>query len=181
MKLKGLIFSVQSVFAIIFIVIAFSFGIVALNSLIANYRTQQIKSVINTIDNALQLYAKNHRAVLPSTLQMSETSDHTDNLKFKQAAVYPTDLTELGLLESQFGYLSRSTPVIQGSKWNDYYNAEVSTWKQSYIADAQHGGWSFSYKTFGLGGNANFYIIWTTLPNGEKWGHSRAIGVISDD
>ena len=40
MKFKGLIFSVQSVFAIIFIVIAFSFGIVALNSLIANYRTQ---------------------------------------------------------------------------------------------------------------------------------------------
>jgi len=96
MKFQGLIFSVQSVFAIIFIVVVFSFGIVALNSLIANYRTQQIKSVINTIDNALQLYAKNHRAVLPSTFQMSETSNHTDNLKFKQGAVYPKDLNELG-------------------------------------------------------------------------------------
>ena len=173
MKFQGLIFSVQSVFAIIFIVIAFSFGIVALNSLIANYRTQQIKSVINTIDNALQLYAKNHRAVLPSTLQMSETSNHTDILKFKQAAVYPKDLNELGLLESQFGYLSRSTPVIQGSKWNDYYNAEVSTWKQSYIADAQHGGWSFTYSTTRLDGNALFYTITVTLPNGDSWLHNR--------
>jgi len=181
MKFQGLIFSVQSVFAIIFFVIAFSFGIVALNSLIANYRTQQIKSVVNTIDNALQLYAKNHRAVLPSTLQMSETSNHTDNLKFKQAAVYPKDLNELGLLESQFGYLSRSTPVIQGSEWNDFYNAEVSTWKQSFIADQSHGGWSFNYKTFGLGGNANFYQIWVTFPDGKTWGHTRAIGVIADD
>ena len=104
MKLKGLIFSVESVLAILFFTIAFSGGIVALNSFVNNYRTEQIKTVINTIDNALQLYAKNHRAVLPSTLKMSETPQHTENLKFKQAAVYPKDLTELGLLESQFGY-----------------------------------------------------------------------------
>ena len=181
MKFRGSIFSLESVLAILFFTIAFSGGIVALNSFVTNYRTEQIKTVINTIDNALQLYAKNHRAVLPSSLKMSETPQHTENLKFKQGAIYPKDLTELGLLESQFGYLSRSTPVIQGSEWNNYYNAEVSTWKQSYIADAQHGGWSFTYKTYGLDGNANFYIIWTTLPNGEKWTHSRGIGVISDD
>ena len=104
---------------------------------------------------------------------MSETPQHTENLKFQQAAVYPKDLTELGLLESQFGYLSRSTPVIQGSKWNDYYNAEVSTWKQSYIADKEHGGWSFTYSTTRLDGNALFYTIIVTLPNGDSWLHNR--------
>ena len=169
----------ESVLAILFFSIAFSGGIVALNSFITNYRTEQIKSVVNTIDNALQLYAKNHRAVLPSTLQMSETPQHTENLKFKQGATYPTDLNELGLLESQFGYLSRSTPVIQGSKWNDYYNAEVSTWKQSYIADKEHGGWQFSYKTTRLDGNAFFYNIVVTFPNGERWIHSRGVGTTS--
>ena len=168
MKFQGLIFSVQSVFAIIFIVVAFSFGVVALNSLIINYRVQQAKSVCETINSALQLYAKNHRAVFPSSLKMSETSDHTDILKFKQGAVYPKDLNELGLLESQFGYLSRSTPVIQGSKWNDYYNAEVSTWKQSYIADKAHDGWSFTYTTERLDGNVLGYTIEITLPDGQR-------------
>jgi len=157
MKLRGLIFSLESVLAILFFTIAFSGGIIALNSFITNYRVEQAKSVTKTIENALQLYARNHRAVYPSSLEMSETPQHTENLKFKQGATYPNDLNELGLLESQFGYLSRSTPVIQGSKWNDYYNAEV--WK--------HGGWSFSYTTQRLDGNAFDYSINIDMPDGK--------------
>ena len=169
MKLHGLIFSTQSVFAILFFCIAFSFGIVALNSLITNYRIEQIKSVCNSIDNALQLYAKNHRAILPSSLQMSETPTHTENLKFQQGAIYPVDLNELGLLESQFAYLSRSTPIIQGSQWNDFYNAEVSTWKQSFIANKNHGGFQVTYSTKKIGGNVFAYSLSVVLSNGDVY------------
>ena len=179
MKFRGSIFSFESVLAILFFTIAFSGGVVSLHSLITNYRINQAKTVCDTIDNALQLYAKNHRAVLPSSLHMSETPQHTENLKFKQGAVYPADLNELGLLESQFGYLSRSTPVIQGSKWNDFYNAEVSTWKQSYIADWKHGGWSFTYTTQRLDGNVLSYVIDVYLPDGHGsgfgWTYTRDI------
>ena len=169
MKLKGFIFSAESVLAILFFTIAFSVGIVALNSLITSYRTEQIKSVCNTIDNALQFYARNHRAVLPSTLEMSETPRYTELLKFEQGAVYPTDLTELGLLESQFAYLAHSTPIIQGSKWDSNYNAEVSSWKQSFIADKSHGGFEVTYSTKKIEGNVLAYSLSVVLPNGDTY------------
>ena len=169
MKFRGLVFSLQSVLTVLFFTIAFSGGVVALNSFITNYRTEQIKSVCNSIDNALQFYAKNHRAVLPSSLKMSESPQHFENLKFQQGATYPTDLSELGLLESQFGYLARSNPVILGSQWNDYYNAEVSLWKQSYIADKDHGGFQLSYSTKKIDGNVFAYSLSVVLPNGDTY------------
>ena len=166
MKLRGIIFSLQTVLAILFLLIGFSFGVVALNSLVTNYRTEQIKTFCNTIDNALQFYAKNHRAVYPSSLKVSETPEHQELLRYRQGAVYPANLNELGLLESQFGYFSFSTPIVQASEWDENYQAEVSSWKQNFISDS---GFKVAYSTKKIDGNVFSYSLSVVLPNGEVY------------
>ena len=162
-KFSGLAFSLELVLVIIFFTITFSFGVIMMNTIITNQRVDMIKNCCDSVDK------RNHLAVKVSTLKVTETPDHKELVKYEQGPVYPTDLNELGLLESQFGYLSFSAPIVQASAWNNNYNAEVSTIKQSFIADAQHGGFEIIYTTNKIDGNVMSYTLTAVLPNGTTY------------
>ena len=68
-----------------------------LNALVTNYRTEQIKTFCNTIDNALQFYAKNHRAVYPPS------GTKIIRLKFRvgNKILFPTTVLKLLTLQKK--------------------------------------------------------------------------------
>lgn len=124
-KKAGMLFSFETVFVILAITIVFSGGVYAGSNIVRNYRSEHLKNECIAIDGALEMYTMAHQAVLTDTVRTDST---TGKLLYDNSRVYPTNLLEVGVVQSEFGYF---TTAINLSKFS-YQTTTASNGKMTY-------------------------------------------------
>lgn len=102
-KTHGIIFTLESVLVLLFLLIVFGGGIYSGSYAVSNYRTSVLQYDCDAIDRALEMYSKAHQAVRTDTVS---TDPISEQLVYEKSRVYPKDLSELGVIQSEDGYFT---------------------------------------------------------------------------
>jgi len=111
-KKYGIVFSWQAVLVLSFLLIIFSGGGYLGNYTISNYYANRLITECDAIDRALEMYAKSHRSVLTDTTRIYSDSN---KLIYESGRVYPDNLSELGIVQSEDGYFTTKINLNQFS------------------------------------------------------------------
>jgi hypothetical protein len=123
-KKAGMPFSFEIVLAILVLTVVFGGGIYTGSKTVSNYRSEHLKNECIAIDGALEMYAMAHQSVLTDTTKVSTTG----KLLYENSRVYPANLSELSVVQMEFGYF---TTAINLSKFS-YQTTTASNGKMTY-------------------------------------------------
>lgn len=140
-KKTGMIFSLELIMVLSVMVVTFSSGFYLGGKVINNFRSEQLKNECMAIDRALEMYSKAHRSVLSDTVRADVTGN---KLVYESGRVYPENLSDLGVIQSEFGYFTTKINLTK-----------------------------FSYQTTETNG-AMTYELGVTLPNGAYYKSPRS-------
>ena len=154
MKKKGSYFLFKTVLAICLLAIMFAIGIYFGMSTITAFRADCIRQEAETIDHALSLYSLSHQTV--DTVRL----DDKKRVQTTQKPCYPKSLKELGVLQTQFGYLSglvKFTETIDVTNYGKFQYTPIQDEadKGETLADGTEIYSSYTLKVY--------------LPNGYLW------------
>ena len=155
-KRRGIVFTLQAVLMIMFTFITCGLILQLGNQTITNYRSDKLRAEADAIDRALEKYSKDHVGLNPSTVKYSETYH---KLMYSGRKIYPKDLAELGVIQSDFGYFARAMRVFGITTAVNYE--------------------AFHYATQTDGNGIMSYTLGVNLPNGVYYtspGSSHAFG-----
>lgn len=104
-KKSGFILNFKLAVYTVLVVMMFSSGIYLGISAVSAYRADQLRATAESIDHSLFLYSQSHKKLDPDSIYIVE-QDSKQHIKSKSKPVYPADLTEIGIVQTKFGYIS---------------------------------------------------------------------------
>ena len=104
-KKSGFILNFKLAVYTVLVVMMFSSGIYLGISAVSAYRADQLRATAESIDHSLFLYSQSHKKLDPDSIDIVE-HDTKQYIKSKSKPVYPADLTEIGIVQTKFGYIS---------------------------------------------------------------------------
>lgn len=105
-KLKGILFP-NVMLAILTLVLAFGGAAYLGGQVVNSYRTDLLMRECDALDAALLMYAKAHRHVAPSDVEIKQQSDGNSHMFYTTSSIFPQTLPELGSVRAQ-GYFSEA-------------------------------------------------------------------------
>lgn len=116
LKKNGYIFFNESLITVLIYVILFSGGISLGYCLINNHKADLIVQECVSIDTALIMYSKSHQQIVPGSIQIGESGESGESkLNYQNGPIYPQNLSDLGIIQKEFGYFSRAIDLSKFS------------------------------------------------------------------
>jgi len=107
-KLHGFVL-LNTVLAIVTIIIVFSGGVFLGSKVVRDYKTEVVMRECNVLDDALHQYAMSHTSIQSGSVKY----DSTNGVQFTPDRVYPESLTELGVVRDEQAYFAKNIDLTK--------------------------------------------------------------------
>ena len=99
----------NTILAILVIIIVFSGGVLLGSKVVRDYKTEVVMRECNVIDDALHQYAISHTSIQDGSVKY----DTTNGVQFTPDRIYPESLKDLGVVRDEQAYFAKDIDLTK--------------------------------------------------------------------